>query len=305
MESRNFDLSEYSQYEYYKFDSVESFMDGPTRHGISEIAIGDRPLHLLFEDRGAATTLVHFTAALPSTGWDTYPVFAGIKTARGRSVNHLSISDPNFSFDGRPSTGWFAGSENQDLQNILASIIRHCTKAGNEGQAILFGSSAGGFAAVYYGSLIPESLTICVNPRIDLRNRPTQFYRLRPLSFPETEEADLDRRIDVSASEFFAKNKGNTLAYIQNVQDRPYFEENMIPFIRQNHEDERIWLHLVDSGPQHRLPLGTDISDLLDEMITCAPNWKSGLQRLGYVNAPSQGYALQTREFLVSENQVQ
>lgn len=301
MTDRIFSLKDYSEYVFHSYDSLASFLANRAPEGIAQILIGDQYLHALFVDRQAETTLVHFGAALPPRGWDTYPHFLGRRSGMGYKVNHLLLSDPNYGLPGRLPTGWFGGSEHQDLQRSLAEVIQHYSANGITGQLVLFGSSAGGFASLYYGSKLPDSVSIAVNPRTDLRNKPTQYYRLAPYAFSETAAEDLHSRIDVSVGEHFSNCQGNTVAYIQNVRDDPYFENNLLPFLELNANDERIWLNLIDSGPGHVIPGGSIVSDLISALIVNAPNWHAAMQRLGYKNYQSAVDAMHVRAAMTSE----
>lgn len=214
-------------------------------------------------------------------------------------MNHLLLSDPNYALPGRLPTGWFAGSEEQDLQNNLNTVISHFSSIGETNQCILFGSSAGGFASIYFGSQMQGSISISVNPRTDLRVRPTQYYRLAPKSFPLTVGTDLDSRVHVSAGEEFSKSDYGTVAYIQNIQDTQYFEGNLLPFLEANPTSERVWLLLVDSGPGHVMPKGSLVSDLFGTLNEEAPNWEHCLSRFGFIQAPTVKYALTRREELL------
>uniref|UniRef100_UPI003F86DE37 hypothetical protein n=1 Tax=Actinosynnema sp. TaxID=1872144 RepID=UPI003F86DE37 len=196
MARREFDLTPYEPVDVHHFDSLTDFLSGPIREGVSEIRLGGMPLHVKFRHVGAPTTLVHFAAALPEAGWDTYPVFAGTKSASAVVANHLSISDPNFALDGRPTTGWYAGNVHQPLQEALTEVVRHATRAGVEDQAVLVGSSAGGFASLYYGARLPGSASVCVNPRVELLNQPSQFEDLAPVAFPGLTQDELQTRVD-------------------------------------------------------------------------------------------------------------
>ena len=137
---RRFDITAYSALALHQFDSVDDFLATPPRDGISEIMIGERPLHALFRSRGADTTLVHFSAALARGKGETYPQFGGAALSGSLPVNWLALSDPNYSLPQAPATGWFLGSRTQPLVRSMSSIVRHFSSAGIEEQAILFGS---------------------------------------------------------------------------------------------------------------------------------------------------------------------
>lgn len=298
MNKRHFSLAGYGD-RLDKFGDLDQLLNAPPDSGVKEVLVDGGPVHVLFEDRGFKTTIVHFAAALPKVGWDSFPVFGGRKFVRKFDANLLSISDPNFALPERPATGWFAGNGRQPgLQSVLARIISHYGEHG-DGNVILFGSSAGGFAALLYGAQLPRSVTVCLNPRVELRNEPTQFHRLAPVAFPGVPAEAIPSIIQTSAAAAYAEALGNTVAYVQNVQDDPYFENNMVPFLTKVAAHPKVWLNLVDSGPGHRIPDPELTAALIRALIAQAPDWGSALEELAFHPAPTVDYALSRRKELI------
>lgn len=279
----------------HRFDSFDSFLSSPAKAGISEIPIGPRPIHALFEDRGNPVTLVHFMAALPNEGWETFPTFGGKKLSAGFPVNRLSLSDPNIALPGKPPTGWYLGTHDQPLQDILSKVIAHYVASSTGKQTVLFGSSAGGFAALTHGAHLPDSVTICVNPRTDLLRLPSQIQKLAKTSFPSANIFTLADSVKTSAGFSYRDSPGNTVAYLQNAKDRTYFEGGLIPFLGLNSADSRIHLRIIDSGPGHRMPTGGEIEETVGALVEHAPNWSGALSDIGYFRAPTVDAALATR----------
>lgn len=296
MPRREFDLRRFDPIGYHVFNSLSDFLSEPIRDGVSEIQLGGMPFHLKFRGVGAQTTLVYFAAALPDVGWDQYPVFAGVKSATALEANHLALSDPNFALDGRPSTGWYAGNIQQPVQEALPDIIRHATKAGVEEQAVLVGSSAGGFGSLYYGARFPKSVSVCVNPCVELLNKPMQFEDLAHIAFPGLSRDELLARVDVSAAEGHATGLGNTVLYIQNVQDKIYFDHNFVPFMERVGARKTTWMQLVDSGPGHRHPDREFLFSVVEALVAHAPDWRAAAASLDFIHAPTLGYALRIQE---------
>lgn len=299
---RRFDITAYSALALHQFDSVDDFLATPPRDGISEIMIGERPLHALFRSRGADTTLVHFSAALARGKGETYPQFGGAALSGSLPVNWLALSDPNYSLPQAPATGWFLGSRTQPLVRSMSSIVRHFSSAGIEEQAILFGSSAGGFAALNYGAQLPGSVTLCLNPRTDLMRLPSQLPVLSRESFPGVALADFSELVALSAADAYRSNQGNTVAYVQNVQDSVYFEGGLLHFLAWNSDDERVRLKLIDSGPGHVLPEREVYEGAVRELVRSAPDWHRALDRLDYLRGPTSGEALAGRTELLAHN---
>lgn len=289
---RTLDLVKYENETVHSFESVDAFLEQQPPDGICEILVGKHPIHALYEHRGSATTLVHFMAALPAKGWDNYPIFKGALLADKASVNRLSLSDPNYALPGRPSTGWFLGTAEQPLPMHLGAIIRHYTSRGKTGQAIMFGSSAGGFAALLYGAQIPESVTVCLNPRVDLLRMPSEFRDHAKTSFPGRSMYTISQVTDVSAAVAYRRGPGNHVAYVQNVQDHSYFDGGLLHFLGLNHARKQVFLDLIDSGPGHRLPPANYTENLVASLVQGGPDWATVLTGLGFESAPTVDFAI-------------
>ena len=216
-------------------------------------------------------------------------------------VNHLAFSDPNIGLSGKPPTGWFSGAHDQPLQEVLSGIVAHYVGSETGERTILFGSSAGGFAALIHGARLSDSVTICVNPRTDLLRLPSQLQKLAKTSFPSANAYTLADALETSAGFSYRNSPGNTVAYLQNAKDRSYFEGGLIPFLGLNSANPRIHLRVVDSGAGHRMPTGGEIEQTIGALVERAPDWGGALPLAGYSQAPTVNIALASRHAISQE----
>lgn len=149
----------------YLYRDLEEFTACEPLTGISCISYGAGTLDLQLVRRESSNLVVVFHAAAdPATS--TLPIFVGQSITHDLEASILFISDPSLDF-GIP-IGWFVGDEKRRLQIDLLQVIRHIASAIEAQNVIFQGSSAGGFAALFYAHEVPGSLAVAVNPQTNV-----------------------------------------------------------------------------------------------------------------------------------------
>ena len=64
--------------------------------------------------------------------------------------------------------GWFTGDNDCKFQAKLVAILQKVQKDLDASNLIFYGSSAGGFAALYYSHQFPNSLAVVSNPQTNI-----------------------------------------------------------------------------------------------------------------------------------------
>lgn len=219
-------------------DNLRSFIDEPIYSGIHAISYRAPTEHnlveVMFLDRGAAATTVLFHAAV-NYNEVTLPVFTGHQLTEHLETNLLYISDP--CLDNTTNIGWFTGDRSRPLQRDLPRIIEHVH---GDGPLVFFGSSAGGFAALYYSHFFPDSLAIVSNPQTDIG----QFYKEHVQNYLATCWPGLtlgELPVTASVVELYHKSFPNYVAYIQNNDDEFHITRHLQPFLAAtvNNADRR------------------------------------------------------------------
>src|SRR5699024_4019754 len=147
-------------------ESLDSFLETKLIQGIQVIPFGDSALEVLVQDRRAETTLVLFHAAVDPRK-TSLPVFIGHQLTEELDANLVFVSEPSLELG--VSISWFTGDPTRDLQHDLVKVIDHIQSCLKKAKHLMFyGSSAGGFASLYYSHQFPNSLAIVANPQTDI-----------------------------------------------------------------------------------------------------------------------------------------
>ncbi|WAP52914.1 hypothetical protein OL239_07190 [Arthrobacter sp. ATA002] len=279
------DLSQYEDAPLHQYNSFRDFLRVEVRHGISRISSNEMHLDFLYEDKGSPVTFVYFHAALGLK--QAYPFFGGRGMIDGFPVNYLGIADPVAGLVNAPTAGWHLGTSQMPLHENLAQVIAHVLATGSGTQLMFFGASAGGFASLYYGAQFKSSLSVVVNPRTALFNSPHTFEEYRDVAYPGTQTDDFGSFLSMDTATLHASGEANTVAYIQNLQDKRFLNNQLIPFLEQCPGNERIYLKVGEYGVGHVVPPRSVLRKAIKASLRTAPDWKRGLLADGFSRGPS------------------
>lgn len=267
------------------FDSVEEFLNSPMPVSSSEepeaisIRYGAAFMDVLVENRGAATTVVCFHAAIDPTK-TTLPVFIGRQLVEGVDANVVYISDP--SLDRGASIGWFAGDESRPFQEDLTSCLTHIftnfhpdVPIENLGEkAIFFGASAGGFAALYYSHRFPGSLAVVSNPQTHIgRYLEPQVKAYRKKCWSSRKLSETTMTFDLVNE--YGKGFDNYVVYLQNEKDELHYTQHYLPWSQAVAERPQQWrLILGDWGEGHAPAPPMLLTGILGYAASLAGDWE-------------------------------
>lgn len=142
---------------------------------------------------------------------DSLPMFSRWSYYKFLSGSMLNISDPMYRKHDKLKLGWYYGTEETDLQQIVSDLVIEVAKLiGIEQHNIIFvGSSGGGYASIACASRIPDAKSIAINPQIILHEHFLGAH------FTEITGIDL-----------FREEKGhrnNIIFYLQHNKSNRYF----------------------------------------------------------------------------------
>lgn len=235
------------------YENVEKFLYSRPRRGAHAIRLGAQWLDVLYEDRGAATTLVVFHGAA-SPRIRKLPYFTGRGTAEALGWNLIAVSDPSLAL-GDVDLAWFLGNRPIGLlPPLLAPVIQHLL---GENQPVLMGGSGGGYAAILYGQYFPDSQVVAMNPRLNMLARPEpavlQYLEACHKSSMQISWKAIRRKYVVeNLADEYAAGLPFDLHLIQNSGDTLYLRHQAQPFIDQHRDDPRLHVTLEDFGRGHR-----------------------------------------------------
>ena len=77
-----------------------------------------------------------------------------------KNVTQLSVSDPSMQIDKTHEASWYSGHEGFESQKILPDLFSEIVEQGQFDRVVFLGGSSGGFASLFYSSLINKSVSI-------------------------------------------------------------------------------------------------------------------------------------------------
>jgi len=267
------------------YASVSSFMASEVAPGLITVQENSFDIDVFYEPVGAETTVVIFHAALSKPDV-TLPMFTGSKVTQDGPVNRIYVSDPGLYSDPALTLAWYAGANGLPLQTILPGIIRKLVEDAGGSRLMFFGASGGGFAAMYYSRLFPESLAVAINPQTILREFPS--YTLRQYTekaFPGVAQAHvLDRVICSDLREPYAESFPNHVLYVQNTRD-DHTEKHLDPFWAAVGGNDRLHVKLGNWGDGHVPPPTDEIREIIASVTTTPGPWAEVLERYSSASA--------------------
>lgn len=277
------------------YQSVQAFSTLPLGNGLHTIEHDGRFVDLLIRDRGAKTTLIVFHGNLGS-GQRTLPFLQGDKVSSTARLNLIACSDPSLEL-GALAGAWFLGDkEIGPLPEFLTPILQHAIDQLGSEKVILFGGSGGGFAAVNFARFFEGSTALAMNPRLNLLTRPrTNLDLYLEVCHDAASEASVDR----IKSEFLTVNLANALnveqnfdlLLLQNKNDRHYLKGQMVPFLEERDNLERVWVHLYEGRPGHSLMDRSEVARVLRAVADKLEGLKDSYQDAGFSPAEDISFA--------------
>ena len=272
-----------------EYGSVAEFLASEISSGHHEIHRG-LPIDLLVEDRGASTTVAAFHASAPDHV-TRLPMLSGQGLTAAAGVNLLAIADPSLVMHPELKLGWYLGNRPQGPFRTLAKpLIEHVLTQLGSTRTVFFGASGGGFAAGALSQDFPDSLALLCNPRLDLRRPPHAAVRDYLVHCHAAHSATPQRRIRAefvpdALDDQWDGAPANTIAIIQNRQDRVYHDQQFLPFARRHAEHSSVFHLLRDDGEGHRHVPRAELERVISSLAQ-TPSFPDALRELGFRTSP-------------------
>lgn len=189
------------------------------------------------------------------------PWFVGTGMASGVAASRLSFSDPSLELDADLTVGWFAGHDQfTGAPYLIAHIIEIVSSKCAADRVVLVGGSAGGFAAMSIGALLPSSVAVAWNPQ----TRIEKYYRRFVDEYKETAWKgsaleDTGARHDLV--EIYSKPTGNVVLYLQCANDVFHVEQHLNPFRKAVSPSNKIFYYIEPWAEGHTPPPKSEIAD--------------------------------------------
>lgn len=184
----------------------------------------------------ADITLFSFVASIARKGL-ALPIFTGSSVFADLPMNVVLIADPALIVDKNLPLAWYSANINGvRTQDILKKAIKAINLALGTKKSIMFGSSGGGFAALYHSWHVPESLAFVINPQTQIKNYVRGYVEKYAQAFltasgPDDVDRALANDTDSNLLPFYSSGFQNQILYLQNRSDW-HVEKHMKPFMQ-------------------------------------------------------------------------
>ncbi|MCX7568336.1 alpha/beta hydrolase [Sulfitobacter sp. F26169L] len=232
---------------------------------------GDTARMVMFSFHGAIN---RETREIPA-----YPPF--LRNLDG-SAHQVAISDPSMLIDSAFGMSWYAGHDGFHTQTILKDLLADIIDVLSAERVIFFGSSGGGFAALYFSWHFPDSLCLALCPQTGVeRYYSGHLARYLDACWPDATGgyAEVSQKVCLDVVDLYEDKFPNTVVYLQSTGDYFHFQNHLVPFLHRaklSRADNRF---LLDCGFWGRLSHSGSVTQEAYQpwvkTAVLAPDWKT------------------------------
>jgi hypothetical protein len=166
------------------------------------------------------------------------PVFQRWTWSRYFPGHCLYISDPTLKLHKDLGLAWYVGTREEEILPIIVQIIKNVAIKLDIPlrNVIVYASSGGAFAALHLSALIPEVITVAINPQIDItqyRNGTVKRFLCRCFDGINPGDAILEYPNRLSIIPICTKLLNNRVIYVQNKLDTHHYEDHFKVFAKE------------------------------------------------------------------------
>lgn len=187
----------------------------------------------LRREKGTLPLVVMFHGAVDQK-FRTPPVFVGFIPSLFGKAHQIAIADPSIRAGSPVRLAWYAGEDGFPSQDIVADLISGVAAALGASRRVYFGTSGGGFAALYFSHRDAGSFVIAGNPQVKIENYTSSsvITRYRLSCWPKLAKNDgINQVTCADLTALYGQGYANTVIYVQTSGDRPHVENHMLPFL--------------------------------------------------------------------------
>lgn len=226
------------------FNDFHAYLSSPAAEGVSAIRCGAPYMFVRLKRSRSPRLVVVFGAAALRSSSRSPPFFNGLGLTEALDASVLLIDDIAHQFGEDVGVGWHVGSAHVNSQTMIPAIIKHVVDQLECDNVVLTGGSAGGFAALFFGSKI-RCKVMAVNPQTDILRyyqRHVQLYASRCFGWSSgssLKEVFNDRI--VSLPQHLADQANVQAVYFQNDSDTHHVERHAFPLMRALGMEAQMW----------------------------------------------------------------
>lgn len=231
---------------------------------------------VLVADRGADVTFVTFNGAASAGAPRPYFQGTGLLDeieARSGPVNRVHVHDALLRASEELRIGWYLGTPEVDLAREVTRLLTKILDQLCRGPVILFGSSAGGFAALTQGELLTDTVVVAANPQLSLERYEPSLYRKwlelggwRDPGAPLPSPGDVESRATLWDAP--SRNTPRHTYLLLNVNDDLHLHSHVVPWLGELATPRPLTAVLGTTwGPQHTPAPRHELSLFLDQLV--------------------------------------
>src|SRR5699024_8332164 len=116
---------------------------------------------------------VHFYGAQSHRRPGDAPIFKGYRTSENLKCSYMLFHDPTLSLSEDIGLGWYEGFRGFEASRYITDVVTHAARVLQAPRTVLWGGSAGGYAALRNVASVPNGIAFVWNPQSSiLRYRP-------------------------------------------------------------------------------------------------------------------------------------
>lgn len=270
-----------------EFLAAEEILDGV--HCVQLSNLYERPVFLDFYLRlvPGRPLAVHFYGAQSFPRKSIEPTFAGMRISTEVGSSFILFHDPTLSLTKDIGLGWYEGFSGFSAAPLIQTVIRHVAKTYNAPRTVLWGGSAGGYAALRNVGNIPNAAALVWNPQTAIpryQNKPVRRYAEIAFGTDKIETgASTTEGIQLDLTQLTSPNWSTSpIVYLQESDDRhvqrhlAYLLNHYRPMLADEVTlrdtmfgliGEEFYLHLSHWNPGHRRPPKPAIINFLKRLL--------------------------------------
>lgn len=191
------------------------------------------PLRFLSGGSNVRKLVISFHGSIDRTKRDI-PAFLPFQPGLAGIAHQLAVSDPTMLSRDKFSLSWYAGHDELPCQSMLHKLITGIKNLFAIERTVYFGSSGGGFAALFYSWSDSGSIALVRSPQTNIvKYRSGHISRYRKACWPDLDDNErLSEKIVTDVSALYRDTMKNTVIYLQSTADPFHLSNHMIPFLQ-------------------------------------------------------------------------
>jgi|APTNR8051073442_1049403.scaffolds.fasta_scaffold06500_4 hypothetical protein len=216
------------------FSTIEDLKSAPRKETMFLFDVGGHPLHAKFLPARYPTDslIIAFHGAHQGTGTSIFDLTRNSVTL-SNYAHQITVYDPAKLRREGFSISWYAGDDEFDTQALLPTFFQTAASALAVKRTVYFGSSGGGFAALFYSFHHTGSVAVSLAPQTNVhRHIPRAVERYFSSCWPDLAKGAIDKRISLDLGKLYRSRPfRNAVIMLMSAGDTFHYQNHAVPFL--------------------------------------------------------------------------